>query len=72
MSKILDKKTMNYENILKDITEHDRERFAKYDVNSHCMVCGEELGDRKEWVNLDGDIGWICHQCLEEFIEAER
>ena len=65
----MDEKTMNIENILKDITEHERKRFAKYDVKSHCMVCGEELGNRKEYVNLDGDTGYVCPQCFDELEE---
>ena len=63
---------MNIENILKDITEHERSRFVKYDVSSRCMVCGEELGGRKEYVNLDGDTGYVCPQCFDELEEAER
>ena len=60
---------MNYENILKDFINHDKERFAKYDVHSHCMVCGEELGGRKEYVSIDGDTGYVCPQCFDELEE---
>ncbi len=36
------------------------------------MICGEKLGNRRTYVTIDGETGWICPQCLEELKEAEE